>query len=105
MHNDYICYQVFQEPYPGEELDDQESRGCSPAGTGRRTIECIAGVLIAILVLIPVAAAAPTVIVSNYTVTPAVLMPGDEGTITWCSRAPRPQPQGRHSTSGWTPEE
>lgn len=57
--------------------------GAAPRqGTGRRTIECIAGVLIAILVLIPVAAAAPTVIVSNYTVTPAVLMPGDEGTIT-----------------------
>jgi hypothetical protein len=39
---------------------------------------------IVILVLIPAAAAAvaPTVIVSNYTVTPAVLMPGDEGTIT-----------------------
>ena len=57
--------------------------GAAPRqGMGRRTIDCIAGVLIVILVLIPAAAAAPTVIVSNYTVTPAVLMPGDEGTIT-----------------------
>ncbi|MFY1645049.1 S-layer protein, partial [Methanoculleus bourgensis] len=50
--------------------------------TRRRTIDCIAATLIVMLVLIPAAAAAPTVIVSNYTVTPAVLMPGDEGTIT-----------------------
>ncbi|WP_214020035.1 COG1361 S-layer family protein [Methanoculleus sp.] len=53
-------------------------------GMGRRTIGCILCALILILVLVPAAAsaAAPTVIVSNYTVTPAVLMPGDEGTIT-----------------------
>ena len=40
--------------------------------------------LILILVLIPASATAqaPSVIVSNYTVTPPVLMPGDEGTIT-----------------------
>lgn len=52
---------------------------------GRRAIGCIAGALIVVLVLIPAAAAAadaPTVFISNYTVTPAVLMPGDEGTIT-----------------------
>ncbi|MFA7199457.1 MAG: CARDB domain-containing protein [Methanoculleus sp.] len=50
----------------------------------RSTIGWITGVLIVLLVLIPVTATAqtPTVIVSNYTVTPAVLMPGDEGTIT-----------------------
>ncbi|WP_231476530.1 COG1361 S-layer family protein [Methanoculleus sp. MH98A] len=50
----------------------------------RQTIGCFTGALILILVLIPAAAsaAAPSVIVSNYTVTPAVLMPGDEGTIT-----------------------
>ncbi|MFA7198763.1 MAG: S-layer protein, partial [Methanoculleus sp.] len=50
----------------------------------RSTIGRITGVLIVLLVLIPVTATAqtPTVIVSNYTVTPAVLMPGDEGTIT-----------------------
>ncbi len=53
-------------------------------GMGRHTIGCIFGALIVILVLIPVVATAETstVIVSNYTVTPAVLMPGDEGTIT-----------------------
>ena len=53
-------------------------------GMGRRTLGCVPGMFIVILVLIPAAAAAvaPTVIVSNYTVTPAVLMPGDEGTIT-----------------------
>ncbi|WP_244987725.1 COG1361 S-layer family protein [Methanoculleus chikugoensis] len=38
--------------------------------------------LILILLLAPAATAAPSVIVSNFTVTPAVLMPGDEGTIT-----------------------
>ena len=56
----------------------------SSGGTGRRTIGCISRVLIVMLVLIPAIAAAeaPTVIVSNYTVTPAILMPGDEGTIT-----------------------
>ena len=53
-------------------------------GTGRRTIGYIPGALVIILLLIPAtaSAAAPSVIVSNYTVTPAVLMPGDEGTIT-----------------------
>jgi len=53
-------------------------------GMGRQTIGHIPGALILILLLIPAAAsaAAPTVFVSNYTVTPAVLMPGDEGTIT-----------------------
>lgn len=54
-------------------------------GMGRRTTGCLPGALIiVILVLVPAAASAapPTVIVSNYTVTPAVLMPGDEGTIT-----------------------
>ncbi|ABN58121.1 MAG: S-layer protein [Methanoculleus marisnigri] len=53
-------------------------------GMKRETIGCFTGALILILVLIPAAAsaAAPSVIVSNYTVTPAVLMPGDEGTIT-----------------------
>lgn len=53
-------------------------------GMGRQTIGRITGALILILLLIPAAAsaAAPTVFVSNYTVTPAVLMPGDEGTIT-----------------------
>jgi uncharacterized repeat protein (TIGR01451 family) len=42
-------------------------------------------VLIAIaLMLVPVPASAdsPTVLISNYTITPAVLMPGDTGTIT-----------------------
>ena len=50
----------------------------------RQTSGCFTGALILILVLIPAAAsaAAPSVMVSNYTVTPAVLMPGDEGTIT-----------------------
>ncbi|HOI57247.1 MAG: CARDB domain-containing protein [Methanoculleus sp.] len=50
----------------------------------RRTIGWVPGVLIVLLVLMPATATAqaPTVIVSNYTVTPAVLMPGDEGTIT-----------------------
>lgn len=50
----------------------------------RRTLRHIPGILILILVLVPAAASAtgPTVFVSNYTVTPAVLMPGDEGTIT-----------------------
>jgi hypothetical protein len=51
---------------------------------GRRTIGWIPCVLIVVLVLIPATATAqaPTVIVSNYTVTPAVLMPNNEGTIT-----------------------
>ncbi|MDV2480765.1 S-layer protein [Methanoculleus sp. Wushi-C6] len=43
----------------------------------------IAGAIILLLLLVPAAVAqGPTVMVSNYTVTPAVLMPGDEGTIT-----------------------
>ncbi|HOI13137.1 MAG TPA: CARDB domain-containing protein [Methanoculleus sp.] len=52
--------------------------------TPRRTLRHIPGILILILVLVPAVASAagPTVFVSNYTVTPAVLMPGDEGTIT-----------------------
>ncbi len=62
----------------------QKPAAAPPRGMGRRTIGCIPGALILILVLVPAAASAatPTVIVSNYTVTPAVLMPGDEGTIT-----------------------
>lgn len=59
--------------------------GAAPRqGWERHAAGCITGALIILLVLIPAAAAAdtPTVIVSNYTVTPAVLMPGDEGTIT-----------------------
>jgi hypothetical protein len=52
--------------------------------TGGRPAWGIAAVLILILLLVPATATAQgaTVIVSNYTVTPAVLMPGDEGTIT-----------------------
>ncbi|MFW5638410.1 MAG: S-layer protein, partial [Methanoculleus sp.] len=58
----------------------------SPGGAPRqspkkRTIEYAASILLMALVLIPAPAAA-TVSVSNSTVTPAVLMPGDEGTIT-----------------------
>ncbi|WP_067076714.1 COG1361 S-layer family protein [Methanoculleus horonobensis] len=49
--------------------------------TGRLTNACFTGALLLILLLVPAAAAAPSVIVSNFTVTPAVLMPGDEGTI------------------------
>ena len=63
----------------------QKPAAASRKGMGRRTTGCLPGALIiVILVLVPaaVSAAAPTVIVSNYTVTPAVLMPGDEGTIT-----------------------
>lgn len=61
-----------------------ESAAAPRRGMERSTIGRITGVLIVLLVLIPVTATAqtPTVIVSNYTVTPAVLMPGDEGTIT-----------------------
>ncbi|NLZ30302.1 MAG: S-layer protein [Methanomicrobiales archaeon] len=47
----------------------------------RRAIEYTASMLLVALALIP-AAAASTVSVSDYTVTPAILMPGDEGTIT-----------------------
>lgn len=58
----------------------------SPGGAPRqspkkRTIEYAASILLMALVLIPAPAAA-TVSVSDSTVTPAVLMPGDEGTIT-----------------------
>ncbi|KDE56304.1 S-layer protein [Methanoculleus sp. MH98A] len=62
----------------------QVSTAAPRRGMKRQTIGCFTGALILILVLIPAAAsaAAPSVIVSNYTVTPAVLMPGDEGTIT-----------------------
>jgi hypothetical protein len=62
--------------------------GTSGVQPQRRTARSPAGViavaLILILLLVPATATAqgPTVIVSNYTVTPAVLMPGDEGTIT-----------------------
>ena len=49
---------------------------------GRHTNDCLAGALMLMLLLVPAATAAPSVFVSNYTVTPAVLMPGDEGTIT-----------------------
>lgn len=61
-----------------------ESTDAPRRGMGRHTIGWILGVLIVILVLIPATATAqaPTVIVSNYTVTPAVLMPNNEGTIT-----------------------
>jgi len=61
-----------------------ESAAAPRRGMRRGTISWIPGMLIVLLVLIPLAATAqtPTVIVSNYTVTPAVLMPGDEGTIT-----------------------
>ena len=50
----------------------------------RRAGGVVASALIVVLVLVPAIATAqaPTVFVSNYTVTPAVLMPGDEGTIT-----------------------
>lgn len=53
-------------------------------GMGRLTPGRVPGMLIIILMLIPAVAAAEssTVIVSDYTVTPPVLMPGDEGTIT-----------------------
>jgi hypothetical protein len=61
----------------------QEPATAPGRSMGRRTIGWISGMFIILLALIPAAAAgAPTVIVSNYTVTPAVLMPGDEGTIT-----------------------
>jgi hypothetical protein len=62
----------------------KKSAAAPRRGIRRRAIGCIASALILILVLIPAAATAqaPTVIVSNYTVTPAILMPGDEGTIT-----------------------
>ncbi len=46
----------------------------------RLTIGCFVGALVLVLLLVP--AAAESVFVSNYTVAPAVLMPGDEGTIT-----------------------
>ncbi|HQD25052.1 MULTISPECIES: COG1361 S-layer family protein [Methanoculleus] len=61
-----------------------EAKANPRGGTGRQAIGCVAIVLILILVLIPASATAqaPSVIVSNYTVTPPVLMPGDEGTIT-----------------------
>lgn len=47
-------------------------------------IACTVKTLIVALVLIPAAvtAQAPTVIVSDHTVTPTILTPGDEGTIT-----------------------
>jgi uncharacterized repeat protein (TIGR01451 family) len=48
------------------------------------TAGCILCIVIVALVLLPspAAASSPTVIISNYTVTPAFLMPGDVGTIT-----------------------
>lgn len=62
----------------------RNSRAQPRRSTGRLPVASIVGALILILLLVPAPAAAqgPTVIVSNYTVTPAVLMPGDEGTIT-----------------------
>ncbi|WP_292518544.1 S-layer protein [Methanoculleus sp.] len=73
-----------------------DSEAGSRGGTGRRAAGCIASALIVILVLIPAVATAqaPTVIVSNYTVTPAVLMPGDEGTITVVLSSTAPVAQG-----------
>ena len=41
----------------------------------------LAGIAIALLVILPVSAE-PTVTISDYKVTPQVLMPGDLGTIT-----------------------
>jgi hypothetical protein len=51
-------------------------------GIRRPKIGTFIGALILILLLIPAASGAASVIVSNFTVTPPVLMPGDEGTIT-----------------------
>jgi len=50
--------------------------------TGRRLLLPVVLLLMLPLIAAPVTAADPTVIVSDYTVTPAVLMPGDTGTIT-----------------------
>lgn len=49
---------------------------------GRRLLLPVVLLLMLPLIAAPVTAADPTVIVSDYTVTPAVLMPGDTGTIT-----------------------
>ena len=50
--------------------------------TGRGTIAAIALVLLLPFLAAPAAATDPTVLIENYTVTPAVLMPGDLGTVT-----------------------
>ncbi len=62
----------------------QKSAAAPRGGIRRRAIGCITCALMVVLVLVPTIATAqaPTVFVSNYTVTPAILMPGDEGTIT-----------------------
>ena len=60
----------------------QVSAAAPRQGMKRLTIGCFTGALVLILLLVPAAAAASSVFVSNYTVAPAVLMPGDEGTIT-----------------------
>ncbi len=49
---------------------------------GHRPILLIASMIALSLIIATVTAADPTVIVTDYTVTPAVLMPGDTGTIT-----------------------
>ncbi|MDI3507220.1 MAG: hypothetical protein PWR21_1255 [Methanoculleus sp.] len=73
MHKGYKCQELL-----GNHIEEKRQM------VRRYAIGRIAGMLIVMLMLIPAAATAetPTVIVSNYTVTPAVLMPGDEGTIT-----------------------
>ncbi len=49
--------------------------------TGNRPMLLVLFVILLSFITAPVSAADPTVIVSDYTVTPAVLMPGDTGTI------------------------
>jgi hypothetical protein len=72
--------------------DTEESRkNTMPPRRGRDRVPICAGVLLVILFVIATASAVdngegitnPTVIVSDYTVTPAVLLPGDEGLITF----------------------
>jgi hypothetical protein len=49
---------------------------------GHRPLRLVTLVLLLSLIIATVSAADPTVIVTDYTVTPAVLMPGDTGTVT-----------------------
>jgi hypothetical protein len=49
---------------------------------GHRPVRLVIFVLLLSFIITTVTAADPTVIVTDYTVTPAVLMPGDTGTIT-----------------------
>ncbi len=79
---------VAQEPMEASTIQLQEK---NTKGLGNRTREngTTAGYRIIVIIMLTItgiaataAAAEPTVIVTGYTVTPSVLMPGDTGTIT-----------------------